>query len=391
MQQVSSSNKKTYIAAIVVLLLISLGCYVYLTLTKPAYLQNGTVLVLPVNITSDKIEPLWNRYAAMDMLIHQLNLGVNYPLLQTEDIINIISLISRKHSDKAADIKQIMAISGAVLVIESSIKSTNNQYQLAFTLHQQHSSESDVVNVASIEQALLTAAELINQQVHPQHSKITEQFDSRFSPPQLIHAIALMQGGDSVAAEEQLSALIDTAPDNLVAQRLLAMIQLQRHQYQRLNSTLTAAIVEASRQKDERELARFRLLLAQSYTETNKIEHALSVLSIAKTNAAKVQDWLTLGYISQLAGVINQRIGRNADAREQFKKAIEYHKMMGYPVGQTQALNDLAELEMVEHNYPQAYRYINRSYELVAHRRLDDLETSTLKIMSKIENKMQHR
>jgi hypothetical protein len=46
---------------------------------------------------------------------------------------------------------------------------------------------------------------------------------------------------------------------------------------------------------------------------------------------------------------------------------------------------------MVEHNYPQAYRYINRSYELVAHRRLDDLETSTLKIMSKIENKMQHR
>ncbi len=122
MQQVSSSNKKTYIAAIIVLLLISLGCYVYITLTKPAYLQNGTVLVLPVNLTSDKIEPLWNRYAAMDMLIHQLNLGVNYPLLQTEDIINIISLISRKHSDKAVDIQQIMAISGAVLVIGSSIK-----------------------------------------------------------------------------------------------------------------------------------------------------------------------------------------------------------------------------------------------------------------------------
>ncbi|AZG72028.1 hypothetical protein [Shewanella livingstonensis] len=394
MQPARPSNKNKYIAAIVVLLLVSISVYAYLISTKSTPLPNGTILVLPVNITPDNsgnIDPQWNRYAAMDMLIYQLNLGVNYPLLQTEDIINIISLVSNEQPNKTIDIKQMMAISGAVLVIESSITGANNQYQLAFTLHQQQHTETGVVNASSIEQVLLTAANLMAQQIHPQQNKTTPQLHSRFSPPQLVSAIALLQGGDTVAAEEQLTALINTTPDNLVAQRLLASIQLQQHQYQQLNTTLIAAIDLATHQQDERELARLRLLLAQSYTETDRIEQALGVLTIAKTNAAKVKDWLTLGYISQLAGMINQRIGRNDEAREQFKKAIEYHQIMGYPIGQTQALNELAELEVIEFNYPQAYRYINRSYELVAHRGLDDLEKTTFKLMTKIENKMQHR
>ncbi|WP_137223185.1 M48 family metallopeptidase [Shewanella sp. MEBiC00475] len=390
MPQTKPSNKNKYIAAILVLLLISMSIYAYLTLVKPTSLATGTILVLPVNLSTDITDPQWNRYAAMDMLINQLNLDVSYPLLQTEDILHIISLAANDHSSQAVDITQLMAVSGSVMVIETRITGSDKQYQLAYTLHQQHHTKTGVINASSIEKALLATSNLITQQINPQHSKTTTPFHSRYSSPQLIKAMAQLKLGDTVAAEKQLSALINVTPDNLVALRLLASIQLQQHQYERLNNTLTAAIDQAKHKQDEHELAKLRLLLAQSYTETNKIEQALGVLNIGKTNAAKVKDWLTLGYISQLAGMINQRIGRNDEARKQFKKAIEYHQMMGYPVGQTQALNDLAELEVIEYNYPQAYRYVNRSYDLVAHHGLDDLEKTTFKLMTKIENKMQH-
>ncbi|MEH6464276.1 MAG: hypothetical protein V7771_10235 [Shewanella psychromarinicola] len=390
-----SSNKNKYIAAVLLLLLISMSAYAYLMPTKAPAIETGTILVLPVQLATGSTDSQWNPYAAMDVLINQLNVGVSYPLLQTEDIINIISLISNDHLSQAVDIKQLMAVSGAGLVIESRITNANNQYQLAFTLHQQHHTEAGVVNASSIEQAILATSSLITQQLNPQHNpqhnKTATQYHSRFSTPLLFSAMTQLQLGDTKAAEQHLSKLIHSTPDNLVAMRLLASIQLQQHQYEQLNTTLIAAIDQATHQQDERELARLRLLLAQSYTKTDRIEQALGVLTIAKTNAAKVKDWLTLGYISQLAGMINKRIGRNDKAREQFKKAIEYHQMMNYPIGQTQALNELAELEVIEFNYPQAYRYINRSYEQVAHRGLDNLEKSTFKIMTKIENKMQHR
>lgn len=394
-----SSNKNKYIAAVLFLLLISVSAYAYLISTKPTAMEKGTILVLPVHLSTDNSDSQWNRYAAMDVLINQLNVGVSYPLLQTEDIINIISLIANDHLSQTVDIQQLMAVSGAELVIESSITGANNQYQLAYTLHQQHHTKAGVINASSIEQALLTAANEITEQLNSQHNlqqkqqnkKTATQYHSRLSSPLLFNAITQLQLGDTKAAEQHLSKLIRSTPDNLVSMRLLASIQLQQHQYQQLNTTLIAAIDLATHQQDERELARLRLLLAQSYTETDRIEQALGVLTIAKTNAAKVKDWLTLGYISQLAGMINQRIGRNDEAREQFKKAIEYHQMMNYPIGQTLALNELAELEVIEFNYPQAYRYINRSYEQVAHRGLDDLEKTTFKLMTKIENKMQHR
>lgn len=395
MPQAPTSNTYKYFSAVIILLLIGIGAYVYLSNIKPKPLASGAVLVLPVKIVTPKsttdVDTQWNAYAAMDVLIHQLTLGVSYPLLQTEDVINITSRLTQTDTVTPSDINKIMAISGAILVIESSVSFINNQYQLSYTLHSQSQSDTSSVSAASINQVLSSTAATISQTFNPKHNKPVSGYQSRLHSSPLVQAITLSQQGDLLGAEQHLLTVIGHSPTNLLASRLLGNIQLQQRQFERLSLTLTNAIDEAQRQNDQRELARLRILLAQSYIETDNIEQALGVLNIAKGNAAKVKDWLTLGYASQLSGVINQRIGRNNDAREQFKKAIEYHQMMGYPIGQNQALNDLAELEVVEFNYPQAYRLINRSYELVAHRGLDDLENTTFKIMSNIENKMQHR
>ncbi|PKH99069.1 hypothetical protein CXF78_15645, partial [Shewanella sp. 11B5] len=229
-----SSNKNKYIAAILLLLLISMSAYAYLMSTKTPTIETGTILVLPVQLATDNTDLQWNRYAAMDMLINKLNVGVSYPLLQTEDIINIISLIANDHLSQTVDIQQLMAVSGAGLVIESSITGANNQYQLAYTLHQQHHTKVGVINASSIEQALLTAANEITEQLNSQHNlqqkqqnkKTATQYHSRLSSPLLFNAITQLQLSDTKAAEQHLSKLIRSTPDNLVSMRLLASIQL---------------------------------------------------------------------------------------------------------------------------------------------------------------------
>jgi hypothetical protein len=47
----------------------------------------------------------------------------------------------------------------------------------------------------------------------------------------------------------------------------------------------------------------------------------------------------------------------------------------------------LVELEIVEHNYPQAYRDIARSFELISGLGLTEMEAATLTLMAKVEDK----
>ncbi|WP_350639758.1 hypothetical protein, partial [Psychrobacter sp. CAL606-MNA-CIBAN-0158] len=62
------STKKIYIAAILLLLLISMSTYAYLMSTKAPAIEIGTILVLPVQLATDNTDSQWNRYAAMDVL-----------------------------------------------------------------------------------------------------------------------------------------------------------------------------------------------------------------------------------------------------------------------------------------------------------------------------------
>jgi Tfp pilus assembly protein PilF len=391
--QFQASQLIKYLLLSAVLGLIAIGAYCYQISAQSTAITPGSILVFPVHLVSTTSEPQWNNYNAMDTIIHRLNPALAYPLLQTEDVIDITllaqPLIGSNNVDVDVDLDRVFAISGASLIIRSKITSLKNHYQLTYQLHQKNQTRSETLNGSNIEELLITAAAKINLQLNnPQPTPYTKYHSSYGTP--LVAALNYIQLGNSISAQELLTKLVTVEPSNLVAKRLLANIQLQNTQYIAAKETLFQAIEQASLQQNNQELAKLRLLLAKTFMEMKHIEQGLILLSTAKNNAAKAQDWLTLGHISLLAGMINERLGRNADARVQFKKSIEYYQMLGYPLGQNLALNELAQLEMLEHNYTQAHRYINRSLEMVSHLGLDDIEQTTLELMSKIENKI-HR
>jgi tetratricopeptide (TPR) repeat protein len=391
--QFQASRLIKYLLLSAVLGLIAIGAYCYQISAQSTAIMPGSILVFPVHLVSTTSDPQWNNYNAMDTIIHRLNPALAYPLLQTEDVIDIMLLASApieidSIESNSVDIKRIFAISGASLIIRSKITSLKSHYQLTYQLHQKSRTQSETLNGASIEELLFSASAKINLQLKNTNTIPHTAYHSNYGT-RLIEALKNIQAGDIETAQEQLKKIAEVEPKNLVAKRLLANTQLQHSQYVVAKETLTQAIEQASYQQSNQELAKLRLVLAKTFMEMKHIEHALILLTTAKNNAAKAQDWLTLGHISLLAGMINERLGRNTDARVQFKKSIEYYQMLDYPLGKNLALNELAQLEMLEHNYTQAHRYINRSLEMVSHLGLDDIEQTTLELMSKIENKIQ--
>jgi Tfp pilus assembly protein PilF len=392
------SHKNTYLGIVIVFVLFSIGAYTYINSNSNDAPSSGSVLVLPITLTAEATEPWWNMYAAMDNLNHQLTLGAKFPILQTEDVISMMQLADAgstinstlDNSDHHVDIKRLMAISGATYIIEANITKANNGYQLTYNLHQenhQQHQQQQIIEAATVDSLMTLTAADINQQINPHNTAPPSTYHSNFDNLQLVKGLGFMQSGDWTFAQQQLTQTIAAEPENLLARRLLAGLQYQNTQYTLAKATLTSAIKHATAINNERELAKLRLLLAQTALEMTEIEPALALLSVAKTHAAKVNEWLYLGYIAQLAGVINQRLGRNEEARLQFKQAIKYHRMMRYPIGQSQSLNLLVELEIVEHNYPQAYRDIARSFELISGLGLTEMEAATLTLMAKVEDK----
>lgn len=397
------SHKNKYLGMVIVFLLISIGVYTYINSDSNNAPSSGSILVLPITLTAEATEPEWNVYAAMDNINHQLTLGAKFPILQTEDVITMIQLADARstinntlgssehsiqhNSEHRIDIKRLLAISGAAYIIEANITKANNGYQLTYHLHQENHQQQQIVESATLGSLMTLAAADINQLINPNNTAQPATYYPSFDNLPLVKGLGFMQSGDRILAQQQLTQSIATEPENLLAKRLLASLQYQNAQYTLAKATLTAAIDHATVVNNERELAKLRLLLAQTYLEMKEIEPALALLSTAKTNAAKVNEWLYLGYIAQLAGVINQRLGRNEEARQQFKQAIKYHRMMGYPIGQSQSLNLLVELEIIEHNYPQAYRDITRSFSLISGLGLTEIEAATLTLMAKVEDK----
>ncbi|WP_112352231.1 hypothetical protein [Shewanella benthica] len=178
-------------------------------------------------------------------------------------------------------------------------------------------------------------------------------------------------------------------PDNVTAKRFLANVLIDSREFILAHELLTLAIEQAKTLGDIRELARLRLSLANNFVGKNEIERALPLLSMARQDAAIEKYWLYLAYIFELSGHVNQRLNRYAAARYQYKKSIHYHQKIQCPYGQVQGQNNLAELEFLERNYSQAYRLTKRSLEIIIQRGLPNVRGKTLKLPSKIENKLQ--
>ncbi|MCK8047057.1 hypothetical protein MSG37_19390 [Shewanella sp. 1CM18E] len=378
---ISKSPKTSLLVLTTSLLLIAV--VIALSFNKKPTLSDGTIIILPIVQTEPSNELDWQSYTRMEQVINQLGTSANSPVLLAEDVIALLTQTSSFIGDQQPiDLTRLLVVSGAALMVEASLTTAPN-LQLNYRLISQNQIDQGVLQADSVAQLQTKLIEQIKQSTTNQFTQTTDQ---DWLTETLVQALKAIQYNQVDVAEAKLTTLLNIEPNNIVASRLLAQIELKDQQLEQASKRLEQA-AEQVKPSHFRQLARLKFIEAQAKLESDQLELALSLLSQARSAAAKSQDWLYLGYIANWSGHINQRLNRYAQARTQYEFAIDYLKRSGSAADQVSALNKLAELEFIEHNYRQAYDAVSQSVVIVSQKKLTQLHQQTFALLSKIEDK----
>ncbi|MGS0682450.1 hypothetical protein ACVBIL_14960 [Shewanella sp. 125m-7] len=435
MQKITT-RQRLLLAALTLVSLLSIGGFFAFTQMQTTHLATGSIMVLPINmelgsaaingvessvegVIEDSIKESveesknddWQAYAQMEQVILALGTSGQYPVLQAEDVISMLSQASSFIGDhQAIDLNRLFTISGSSLIVESSVAFLDNHYQLDYRLLSAQKISTGSFNEVSLPALHHELAQRVQDFANLSATTNDVVQEAWFNDPLLINALKQIQYAELDDARSSLNQLLAISPNNLVAIRLLAELIMAETEGQDDNNAqqilakskrwLERGILYGSANASEkthpkiianyqRQLARLRLALAQNKLKNGELELAISELSQARILAANAQDWLYLGYISNWSGYIYQRLNRYQQAQAQYQYSLDYHRKSGYPAGQVIALNNQAKLQVLQHNYSLAYKTIQLSVALVTQKELSQLSEPTFKLLTKIENKLQ--
>lgn len=377
------------LVVVIVLTILTLG-FIFYPQDKFTPLEKGAVIVLPVKSALMTHAALWQQYAQQESIIALLHQSNMHPILQVEDVINLLAQNTSYIEDtRPLKLSQLLTQSGAALVAETTLSKEDGSYHLNYHLYGPNLEQNGQISAEGINSLYLDFAELINQKtgaaVSAKNINSTHFFDNQ----RLILALQQLQYSERDSAEALLDKLLVAEENNLIAQRQKAEILLKKGEYSKVDKRVNAGLIQANSINNRRESARLGLTLSKSYIEQGELTRALSTLSLSRTHAANSQDWLYLAYIAAWTGYVNQRLGRYDTASQQYQLSVDYHKMVGDQAGQVIALNNLARLALIEYNYSAAYKYVKQSVDIVTLKQLTKLKEETMLLLSKVENKQQ--
>ncbi|MFT5294999.1 MAG: DNA-binding winged helix-turn-helix (wHTH) protein/tetratricopeptide (TPR) repeat protein [Colwellia sp.] len=377
-------NKKTLSIGLFLLLFVVFIFFIIETQNKES---KGSVIILPVINELENIDHQWVKLGLMDQIIHRLPSSLQYGVLQTDDVLDVINRANISKLDfKRKDIDNIFSVSGAKLVVESRLSGNSNDYQFIYSIHERDSIKRGVLLGDNITVIANQLAVIIGNKIDINLSEEVE-YHSSFANEMLASALEKFNSEDFDSAKVLLNAAKEIEPSNLVVSRYLASVLIQKQQYDEVEKLLHESIEEAKTQDKVRELARLRTLLGQSYLITGRYSDAIETLTIAESNAKDVNDWLYLGYILSTRGKAYQESKNYLLAKESFESSINYHKVIQCPFGHAQGLFALAELAMIQGNYDYAQHKINLSMSIIKERELHGLQEAVSSLSRIIENR----
>ncbi|GIU10244.1 hypothetical protein TUM4261_19900 [Shewanella sp. c952] len=375
---------------ILIAVIIAILGFIFYPQDKSTPIEKGAVIILPVKSALMTHAGLWQQYANQESIIALLHQSNMHPILQVEDVINLLAQNTSYIEDtRPLKLSQLMTQSGAALVADTTLSKEDGSYHLNYHLYGPNLEQAGQVSAEDINSLYLDFAELINQKtgaaVSAKNITSTYFFDNQL----LILALQQLQYSELDNAEVLLDELLVAEENNLIAQRQKAEIRLKKGDYSKADKLVNTGLIQANSINNRRESARLGLTLSKSYIEQGELTRALSTLSLSRTHAANSQDWLYLAYIAAWAGYVNQRLGRYDTASQQYQLSVDYHKMVGDQAGQVIGLNNLARLALIEYNYSAAYKYVKHSVDIVTQKQLTKLKEETMLLLSKVENKQQ--
>lgn len=351
------------------LLLLIVGAGIFYSLTHPNITAlEGPILVLPVKNLVPGNDHIWVPLGAMEQLIALLASDNNQPVMDPEYVLEIMRLAKVPRTYQSDQVAAIFTVSGSSLVVETSLSGAVEDYRLDYRLHfRNHVKRGTLFGdtvLATLNELGQTIAEYSGQSfADPQ-----KLLDNNFGSELMSRALEQMDAGELETAASLLTSVKQLEPNNLVARRLLAQVNINNDEPSLAQEEITQAILAADKTSTHKELGRLQHWLAVAQADQGFNEAALATLDAADPLTVQHQDWLYRAYNAQLRGELLQKTGQFQTAHAAFNEAIRYHGIIRCPVGEAQTRLQLAKLFSAQGQQDLADRtYAQVKHLVVAH------------------------
>lgn len=346
----------------------------------------GAVIVLPVVSTLTDADHRWVRYGAMDHLIHRLPATETVGVYQAGDVLDVVKRAGISGDGfTRPDIARIFSVTGAALVVETAIGGTPREYQLLYTIHDRNGIEKGALLADRIEAALDQLATKINQKIGQKDALSIDDYRSDFANEMIASALEQMQKEEFASAEKLLDAAVATEPNNIVAKRLLAQALVTQNLTDKAGAVLKVGLQQAQEAGNRAELLRLNYWAGVDRMQNGDWDGGLAYLSVAAQEADALRDWLYLGYIAEFRGHAQRAMGNLEHAEQQYRTAIDYHRVIQCPYGEAQGLLNIARVSLQRGNRDGAYATTQSALQIISERDLHSLSDEATRWMISLE------
>ncbi|BDX05879.1 hypothetical protein MACH26_14000 [Planctobacterium marinum] len=341
----SSTGKKALVLSLSGLCLALIFALIWVT-QLPQQKLSGSLVILPVNDNIKDADHHWVKLGAMDQLIQQLASGEHTGVLHTDYVLEIMERANTPLQGYSSDdIANIFTVSGASLIVETTLMGVPQDYKLLYTLFRQTSIKKGVVFAKSIPAALEKLANIIAHQSGLNINPLPADYGSGFSNEIIANALLAQENNDIESTIKLLEAVVAKEKSNLTAKRLLIEKLMQQGEIERAGELLQDAFKQLKAlDKPNREQVRISFFAAVNEIQKMNISSAETLLDKTEILATDLNEWLYLGYIAETRGKVAQHLGQYQRAEQFFQQAISYHQVLHCPYGESNGLLNLSIL-----------------------------------------------
>lgn len=353
--------------------LVPLLCLALLTIhfvrEFQAPLTEGPILVLPVKNNVPGSDHHWVYLGAMDQLIGMLQSDGTTLAMETEYVLDTMRRAALSRNFVSEDVARIFVISGAAVVVETSLSGSIEEYRLDYRLHFSNDVKRGTLFGATVAELVRDLAQIITR--HPLQGEPSGP--AEFNNELMSRALERKDAGDLEAAASLFASVKELEADNLAARRLLAQVLISQGKHELAAAELETALTLTDAATEEKPRLGFWLAIAQA--KQQEPERALHTLAVAAAEAAQHRNYLYLAYIAQLRGDLEQALGHFDRAKASLDEAILHHGIIRCPLGEALTRRQLAKLFHVQGALELAEREQALVRKLVQTHELPALET----------------
>ncbi|GAB2999002.1 winged helix-turn-helix domain-containing protein [Psychrosphaera aestuarii] len=363
--------------AIACLFLLTAFAFFTSTTLYPSNKTPGSIVVLPTLNQVAGNDHAWVRLGMMDQVISRLNNSNNHQVLQTDYVLEVLQRAdialpeSKTAAIRPADIQQIFKVSGAELIVHSTLGGSASDYQLIYVFYYRNGNTSGALVNQDLQAMTDKFTQIIAQQLDNQNEdNPSQQRRSDFDNELLVAALESNMNGNYELSKSLLTSIVIRDENNLTAQRLLVDSFFRLKQFEQGKARLDIAIPIAEALNDDTELTQLLFSKSLYYYVTMNDSQSLAIAKQALSIATKNNDWLYMAYLKdQMANIaINQKDYQEAARLVHEGKA--YHKVLRCPVGESASWAKLAQIAKMNDSKSEFHHALDEAIKISTSREL---------------------